>query len=246
MKNTQLQWLGQSGFIMTLPSGKRLLIDPWQNAPPGNSLFPSGLVLDSFDYILITHGHLDHIGDSVELAKKLPQNGKIVSSFEVMLYLWEQGVSQDTLQAMNIGGTVELPELTVTMVPAIHSTGIGSFSPKSLQYGGYAAGYILQVRDGLTIYHAGDTDVFSDMKLIGDRFAPDIALLPIGDVFTMGPPGAVSALHFIHPKKVIPMHYGGTFALPGSPEVFSTLVKKEFGDTIEVLTPKPGDVLDFA
>jgi L-ascorbate metabolism protein UlaG (beta-lactamase superfamily) len=131
------------------------------------------------------------------------------------------------------------------MVNAEHSSGIGGFTPKQLTYGGEPVGYIITLEDGTVIYHAGDTDIFSDMKLIGELYKPDVALLPIGDVYTMGPETAVEAAKLINAKKVIPMHYAGSFQLPGSPDLFKKLMAEKLPET-EVIIAKPGEEIEIS
>lgn len=242
MGGISFTYLGQSGFhIAAEGSATSFLIDPWKDAPPGNSAYPKGYVIPSFSAIFVTHGHLDHLGDTLSLEKQLAVGGSIVTSFELMLYLMEQGIASDRLKSMNIGGTVQFADFSVSMVEAVHSSGIGAFTAKATAYGGSAAGFVFRFANGVTVYHAGDTDVFSDMDLIRRRFSPDIAILPIGGVYTMDPESAAYACTLIQPKYVIPMHYGGTFQLPGTPEEFLSAVHKQCNDAVKVVIPNPGE-----
>jgi len=222
-----------------------VLIDPWKDFPPGNKLFPAGADISDADIILVTHGHLDHLGDTVRLAKEGKPTLKVCSIFEIMIYLLSEGVPQERLQPMNKGGSIVVDGLTITMVDATHSSGIGGFEPKVLVHGGEAAGFVIKLEDGQTLYHAGDTEVFGDMKLIAELYAPTIALLPIGGVFTMGPREAAHAVSLIMPRVAIPMHYGGTFALPGTPEAFAEAVKSKVGDAVRVVSAPAGEGLSF-
>ena len=233
----EIIWLGQSGFKIS-SEGKTLLIDPWKDFPPGNKLFPEDIKIDDADVIAITHGHLDHFGETMSIAHKLSKT-KILTNFELMMFLMEMGVEQDRLSSVNIGGTAKVEGIGFTMTQAFHSSGIGGFGPKKLLYGGMPAGYVISLADKI-LYHAGDTGLFSDMKLIGEMYRPEVVMLPIGDVYTMGPKEALKAVEYLRPKKVIPMHYGGTFKLPGDPKKFKELVKKEFGKEVEVVVPSPG------
>ncbi len=242
LNEIQITWLGQSFFKIMTSSGRVIFIDPWKDFPPGNILFPKKYSLGKPDVIMITHGHFDHMGDTLDLVKKYPKT-KVVSGFEIMLYLMEQGVSQENLLSMNKGGTINFDGIKITMTNAFHSGGIGPFSSKHLVYGGEPAGYIIRLENGVIIYHAGDTSLFSDMKLIHQFYKPDVAFLPIGDVYTMGPKEAAHAVSFIKPKIAVPMHYAGTFELPGDPKEFLKLVKKINKNT-QVFIPDPGQAID--
>jgi L-ascorbate metabolism protein UlaG (beta-lactamase superfamily) len=245
MGNTTLQWLGQAFFKITTSNGTVIYIDPWKDFPPGNNLFPKDVSLEDADVILVTHGHLDHLGDTVRLAKESKKsNLKVISNFEIMIYLMEQGINNEQLQATNKGGTTTVKDINFTLVDAAHSSGIGGFEPKHLINGGEAGGFIIKLEDGLTIYHAGDTDVFSDMELIAQRFHPDVALLPIGGVFTMDEESAAMAVEMIKPKLVIPMHYSGSFKLPGDPEKFKKIIETT-NKSVNVIIAKPGETINI-
>ncbi len=247
MAKVELTWLGQSFFRIISPKGKIILIDPWKDFPPGNKLFPAGFETGEPDLVLVTHGHFDHLGDAARIAKetKSKPNFKIISIFEIMIYLMSEGVSQEKLQGLNKGGSVALEGITVSMVNAVHSSGIGPFAPKNLANGGEAAGFVVALEDGTKIYHAGDTDVFSDMNLIKEIHFPEIALLPIGGVFTMGPKEAAYAAKMLGAKIVIPMHFGGTFGLPGLPEDFQKEISRLMDKPPMVIIPKAGEKIEI-
>ncbi|MHB8481508.1 MAG: metal-dependent hydrolase [Nitrospiria bacterium] len=245
-KRVQITWLGQAGFKIVDPNGKIILIDPWAK---GNNLYPYKTstgepdltpLLDA-DIILVTHGHFDHLGDTIPIAKdpSAKKELKIITIFEIMTYLWQEGVDQNKLKPLNLGGSVNIGGIQITMVKAVHSSGIGPFSAKSLIYGGEAAGFIIEFTNGFKIYHAGDTALFGEMKSYNTFYHPNLMMLPIGGVFTMGPKEAAMAADFVHPQYVIPMHYGGTFNLPGNPSDFKTALNKR-GKGIKLIVPVPG------
>lgn len=228
-----LTWLGHATFLVNTPEGKRVLIDPWvmQNpACPEDLKDPGGL-----DAMLITHGHFDHIADAVELAKtKTPQ---VVSIPETSHWLGTKGV--ENLVEMNKGGTTRVEGLKVHMTHAVHSCGITDGD--QIVYGGEAAGYVIEFSNGFKLYHAGDTAVFSDMALIGKLLRPDIALLPIGDHYTMGPRSAAEAVRLLGVKTVVPMHFGTFPVLVGTPDD----LRREAKDVVdlEVIDLEPGGTL---
>ncbi len=230
-RGNKLTWLGHATFQITTPSGKVILVDPWV---AGNPSCPEELKkLERVDTLLITHGHFDHIADAVELGRKFkPQ---IVAIHETCKWLESKGV-KNTL-GMNKGGTQKVGETEATMVNAIHSCGIEDDG--KIIYGGEACGYIIRLPGGLTLYHAGDTAVFGDMKLIAELYAPELALLPIGDHYTMGPREAAMAIRFLNVKHVIPMHFGTFPLLTGTPQE----LKKLTGDIsgLEIHALKPGE-----
>ncbi|MFN2593493.1 MAG: metal-dependent hydrolase, partial [Actinomycetota bacterium] len=215
------------------PSGKRILIDPWVM---GNPACPDDLKdPGDLDAMLITHGHFDHIGDAVELAKsKTPEIGCIA---ETAGWLGSKGV--ENVIGFNKGGTAEIAGCRVHMTHAVHSCGITDGDQTI--YGGEAAGYVVEFENGFRIYHAGDTAVFSDMALIGKLLKPDWAFLPIGDFYTMGPASAAEAIRLLGVKTVVPMHYGTFPALPGTPDQLRAESKDISG--LEIVDLSPGDTI---
>ncbi len=228
---TQITWLGHATFEFRFETGEVLLFDPWTT---GNPAYPAGYKISQVDAIAVSHGHMDHINDLVPLAKQF--NPKIVAIFEIASWLEKKGV-KNTIPA-NKGGTIDLGFVKLTMTHALHSSAIKDGD--NLIYAGEAAGYVLTEKRGRGAYFAGDTAVFSDMKLIQEIYQPELALLPIGDHFTMGPREAAYAARMLKPKRVIPMHYGTFPVLTGTPEELASNLRS---DGIEVWTLKPGEAV---
>jgi L-ascorbate metabolism protein UlaG (beta-lactamase superfamily) len=228
MEALQITWLGHSAFRVRTPGGKELLLDPWYT---GNPSFPESARPRAADLILVSHGHSDHITDAAAMAKAT--GATVVGIWEVTSWLGSKGVQN--LEPMNKGGTVSAKGLRITMTDARHSS---SFDEKGIVYLGEAAGFVIKLENGQVIYYAGDTSLFGDMRLIGELYSPDIAFLPIGDRFTMGPDTAALAARWLGVKQVVPMHHGTFPLLTGTPE---QLEKHLAGSGIEVLTLTPGE-----
>lgn len=233
-RDVKIKYLGHSTFLFTTPAGKKLLIDPWvQNNPacpePDKSI-------DSLDTMLITHAHFDHLQDAVDLAQK--HKPQIACIFELAQWLAGKGV--ENVNGMNKGGSQKLNDVGVTLVNAFHSSGVLE-ADGSVIYGGEAAGFVVEFENGFRIYHAGDTCVFGDMKLIAEIYRPEVIFLPIGDLYTMGPREAAYACRLMAAKQVIPMHYGTFPVLTGTPEELRELTR-DVGT--EVIALKPGEELE--
>ena len=232
-RGNKITWLGHSTFKITTPSGKVVVIDPWVT---GNPACPEALKkFDRLDVMLITHGHGDHLGDGVALARA--HKPQVVAIYETAKWLASKGIA-NTLP-MSKGGTQRAGEIEVTMVHAIHSNGIED-EGKTV-YGGEPCGYIVRLPGGLSVYHAGDTAVFGDMKLIGELYAPELACLPIGDLYTMGPREAALAIRLLGVHHVGPMHYGTFLTLTGTPAALRELTQDIAG--LEIHALKPGESL---
>jgi len=224
----EITWLGHGTFQLRLPGGEILLTDPWID---GNPAYPAGHKIDRVDVMLISHGHFDHIHDAVPLAKKF--SPQVVAIFETAHWLESKGVENVT--PMNKGGSQKAGPITVTMTHAVHSCGI--LDDGKIIYGGEASGYVLHLEDGRRAYFAGDTNVFSDMVLIEQLYSPELAFLPIGDLYTMSPREAALACRLLKPKKVIPMHFGTFPPLVGRPEQLAELIRDLPGTTVMPLEP---------
>ena len=223
-------WLGHSTFLFRSPGGKRILIEPFVASNP--SCPEPAKKLGELDLILITHGHSDHAGDAASIARAT--GAHVIANYEICLWLESKGI-QNTAP-MGHGGTQTIGGLAITMVNAVH--GSSFVDDGRVVYLGHPAGYVIRFEDGLTIYFAGDTDLFGDMRLIGEMHRPAIAFLPIGDRFTMGPAAAARAVEFLGVRQVVPMHYGTFPFLTGTVAEFRQWVEPT---GVQVLELKPGE-----
>jgi L-ascorbate metabolism protein UlaG (beta-lactamase superfamily) len=231
MADTDITWLGHASFRIDSPRGKRIYIDPWLSNPkcPEGEREP-----ERVDLIALTHGHDDHVGETVELAQRF--GCPVVAIVELRGWLSTKGLSEDATEAANKGGTVQKEGVKVTLTDAKHSS--SAFEDGRFLYLGEPAGIVLEVENGTKLYFAGDTCVFGDMQLIGRIHQPDVAVLPIGGHYTMDPREAAVALELLGVDRCIPCHYGTFPLLAGTPEELGRLAPD-----VELLTPAPGETV---
>lgn len=228
MNGTRITWLGHATVLIESAKGTNILIDPFIAQNPK---YPTGFKLPAkIDYILLTHGHGDHISDVVPVAAN--HGSTVVAIYELAAYVEGKGVAKTI--GMNMGGTVSLGDIEATMVEAKHSS--GAQDEHGTHYVGVAGGFVLKIADGPVLYHAGDTAVFGDMQLIRELYKPQVAMLPIGGHFTMDPTQAALAVRYLAPQTVLPLHFGTFPPLTGTPDQLAALVDR----SVEVVRWLPG------
>lgn len=226
---TRVTWLGHSTMLIQTAKGTNILIDPFIAGNPG---YPKSFSLpETLQYILLTHGHGDHIGDAAPVAIK--HGSTVVAIYELATYIGKKGVTSTI--GMNLGGTVQLNEVAATMVEAKHSS--AAQDENGTHDVGVAAGFVLTVEDGTVLYHSGDTAVFGDMALIRELYQPKLIMIPIGGHFTMGPKEAALAIRLLSPQVVLPMHFGTFPPLKGTPEQLRGMIDP----SVKLVDWKPGD-----
>ena len=232
LQGLKVTWLGHATFLMTSSRGARVLFDPWLTTNPSTPA--AARRLGFVDLILISHGHSDHCDDAVSLARET--GATVVAPYELVTWLERQGVKNG--RAMNVGGRQVIDGLEIIMVPALHSS--SGMDGGNIVYLGPATGFVVRFDAGPTIYFAGDTALFGDMRLIGERYSPSIGFLPIGDRYTMGPEDAALAAAWLGVKAIVPMHYGTFPELTGTPDQL-----REFAGPrgIEVIECRPGETI---
>jgi L-ascorbate metabolism protein UlaG (beta-lactamase superfamily) len=229
MAALSITWFGHATFLLTTAGGKRIVFDPWL---AGNPKAPAGAKIDKADVICLTHGHSDHSGDVVAVARAT--GAPLLAVYE--LANWFQGKGLKDVIGMGIGGTVDVKGLKISMTSAVHTSSIEEDG--KVHYVGLATGFVVRMEDNRAVYFAGDTAIFGDMRLIRDLHAPEIAFLPIGDYYTMDPAAAARACELLGVRQVVPMHYGTFPALTGTPEALKKLVEPM---GVDVLVLKPGE-----
>jgi L-ascorbate metabolism protein UlaG (beta-lactamase superfamily) len=232
LNGIQITWLGHATFKITTIQDKTILIDPWVTSNP---VCPDNLKqFDTLDLMLVSHAHFDHAADAVNIAKAT--NPMVVAIVELAGWLGARGVENTV--GMNKGGSIEWQGLKISMTHAIHTSGAEDGS-----YVGDAAGFVIEFENDVRLYHSGDTCAFKDMEIIGELYHPDVALLPIGDFYTMGPREAAIAVRMLGVKHVIPMHWGTFPALTGTPEALRESLHALGLDDVEVVTMTPGQTI---
>ncbi len=252
-QETKIKWFGHAAFSITTPGGKVLLIDPWlknPSNPEAEDGKDASASVSKVDYILLTHGHRDHVGDAVEIAKRT--GAVLISNPELAGNLVKlagfPGKQAETDAIMGIGGEIQIAdgEVTVAMTPAVHSSSV--FNPKATAteaeraYGGNPAGFILIIKNGPTIYHSGDTAFFKDMETIGEEYQVDLALLNIGGHFGMEPRMAARAAKSVRAQLAIPQHYATFPGIVQNSDVFAAELKRL---RIPFYGMKPGETISF-
>jgi L-ascorbate metabolism protein UlaG (beta-lactamase superfamily) len=252
-QETKIKWFGHAAFSITTPGGKVLLIDPWLKNPSNPEVKDGKDPLASIsrvDYILLTHGHRDHVGDAVEIAKKtgaiLICNPELAGNLVKLADF--PGKQGETDAIMGIGGEIQIAdgEVTVAMTPAVHSSSV--FNPKATAtdaeraYGGNPAGFVLIIKNGPTIYHSGDTAYFKDMETIGEEYQVDLALLNIGGHYGMEPRMAAKAASSVRAKLAVPQHYGTFPGITATSDVFAAELRKL---RIPFYEMKPGETISY-
>lgn len=227
--NIQAHWLGHSAFKLITGSGKIIFIDPFLKDNPST---PDNLKkVDKADFILLTHGHEDHVGDTLEIAKNT--GCKVIAIVELCGLLKKHGLAEDQAVEFNKGGTIHFDEFSVTLVSANHSS---SFQG---EYAGDPGGLVISFEDDICVYHMGDTNIFADLELYGELYEPHVVLAPIGDHYTMGHEEAAFAVEMIGGEIAVPIHYATWPPLTGDPEQFKEILE-DLTET-KVIIPEPGE-----
>jgi len=229
--NTSITYLGHSAFELVSPAGKRIYIDPFLSQNPTTP--------DAFkepeeaDYILLTHGHEDHVGDTLDIAKRT--GCTVIAQVELSHLLKKHGLAEEQRIEFNKGGTVSFDDFSVTLVSANHSSSFGG------EYAGEAGGLVVRFDDDLIFYHMGDTNIFADLEIYGELYQPDVVAVPIGDHYTMGPEEAAICCEMINAEIAIPIHYGTFPVLTGDPQEFKETTEEYCETKVRIL--KPGESL---
>ena len=239
-RETTIRWYGHACVEVETPGGKRVLIDPWFGNPKSPRAASS---VDRCDLLLVTHGHGDHVGDAVAIASRTRPAWPCIHEMSLWLGRRLPG-GTDAVIGMNKGGTVEAAGLRITMATAVHSSGDWNAQLEAPMYLGDPAGFVVEMENGYRVYHAGDTDVFGDMHLIGELWHPDFAMLPIGGHYTMDPRAAAIAVELLAVEDVMPIHYGTFPILSGTPDQLRDELAKRGLAHVGVHAPQPGGMVE--
>jgi L-ascorbate metabolism protein UlaG (beta-lactamase superfamily) len=239
---TTITWYGHSCFEVTTAGGRTIILDPFFANPMSPRSHDS---IERCDLLLVSHGHFDHMGSAVPIAARLRPAWPCIHEMSLWLARQLPG-GADQVIGMNKGGTVEVAGLRVTMTTADHSAGDWNAGGETTLYLGDPVGFVIELEDGARLYFAGDTRAFSDMTIIRDLYRPDVAFLPIGDHFTMGPVEAALAVEFLGVDDVIPMHYGTFPVLTGTPDALRTALAARGLGNVTVHAPQPGGSIGAA
>src|SRR3954451_5257453 len=235
-RDTTFTWYGHACFEVRSPGGKTILFDPWFGNPSSPKTHDQ---IEGCDLMLVTHGHGDHMGDAVALASRLRPTWPAMHEMSLWLARQLPG-GQDAVVGMNKGGTFDAGGIKVTMTHADHSAGDWNAGGETTLYLGEPVGFVIELENGFRFYHAGDTNVFGDMRLIGELYQPELVILPIGGHFTMGPREAALAVELLGAKHVMPIHYGTFPALSGTPAELQAALKDRGLTDVEIHAPEPG------
>lgn len=233
-KGVKITYVGHAAFKLVSPQNVTILIDPFLKNNPKTP--PPQKEVAQADLILVTHGHGDHLGDTIAIAQKT--SATVVAMAELGGYIGRKGIKN--VVRMNKGGSFTNKGIRITMVNAQHSSSVTEGD--QVLYAGEPVGFIIRFENGFTVYHAGDTAVMSDMKIFGDLYKPDLAMLPIGSHFTMDPNEAAYACKLLRPHYVVPMHYGTWPVLTGTAEEFAKLMKDQ--PDVKLIVMNPGETID--
>ncbi|HEU4672507.1 MAG TPA: metal-dependent hydrolase [Candidatus Limnocylindrales bacterium] len=242
-RETDFTWFGHAALRIGTPGGKAILVDPWLGNPNSPITVDE---IDRCDLLLLTHGHFDHMGngasDVLAIASRLQPTWPMIHEASLWFGRRLPG-GMDAVIGMNAGGTVEVGGIRVTMTPAVHSAGDWNPAGETTLYLGDPVGFLIELENGFRIYESGDTDVFGDMALIRELYRPELAILPIGGHYTMGPRGAAKAVELLGVKHVIPVHYGTFPVLTGRPEELRVELDARGLRDVEIHAVEPGGTI---